>query len=104
MFTKESAITYTRKFLKACEGLPIKINKAILFGSVLTGELNEDSDIGLALFSENFTDNIIKNIELIAKLNIVFPDLDVHTYPASSYAGKGFLLDEIKKTGLEIKL
>jgi len=104
MFTKESAINYTQKFLKACEALPIKINKAILFGSILSGKINEDSDIDLALFSENFTDNIIKNLELIGHLNVKFPDLDVHTYPASYYSSKGLLLDEIKKSGLEISI
>jgi predicted nucleotidyltransferase len=84
--------------------LPIKIDKAILFGSVLTGKSNENSDIDLALFSTNFTDNILQNLDLIAMINIRFPDLDIHTYPTTAFNGKGFLLDEIKKSGLEMKL
>lgn len=104
MFKTEDAIKYTHDFLKSCKALPIKIDKAILFGSALTGNFNENSDIDLALFSSNFTDNILQNLDLIAMVNIRYPDLDIHTYPTIAYNGKGFLLDEIKKTGLEIKL
>ena len=102
MFKKDDAIKYAADFLRACKPLPIKIDRAILFGSVLSGKLTENSDIDLALFSTNFTDNILHNLDLIAKINIRFPDLDVHTYPTNAYAGKGILLDEIKSTGLEI--
>ena len=104
MFKKELAIKYTADFLNACKALPIKIDKAILFGSVLTGIANEDSDIDLALFSPNFTDNILQNLDLIAIANIRFPDLDIHTYPTMAFSGKGMLIDEIKRTGLEIQL
>jgi len=104
MFTKQSAISYSEQFLEACKILPIKIDKAILFGSAAAGKMNEDSDIDLALFSENFSDNIIKNIEMISRVNIRFPDLDVHTYPAASYSKDGLLLEEIKRTGIEITI
>ena len=104
MLKREDAIKYTGDFLKACRSLPIKIDRAILFGSILTGRSTENSDIDLALFSNNFTDNILLNLDMIAMINIHFPDLDIHTYPTTAYFGKGMLLDEIKKTGLEIKL
>jgi predicted nucleotidyltransferase len=104
MFKKEDAIKYVQDFLKACKALPIKIDRAILFGSAITGKASEYSDIDLALFSGNFTDNILQNLDEIAMINIRFPDLDIHTYPTNAYAGKGMLLDEIKRTGLEIKL
>ena len=104
MLKREDAITYTRDFLQSCKSLSIKIDRAILFGSVLTGQSNDNSDIDLALFSTNFTDNILQNLDLIAAANIRFPDLDVHTYPTKDFSGKGMLLDEIKRTGMEIKL
>jgi hypothetical protein len=104
MLKREDAIIYTDAFLRACKSLPIKIDKAILFGSVLTGKSNEYSDIDLALFSGNFTDNILQNLDQIALVNIRFPDLDIHTYPTKDYNGNGILLDEIKRTGLEIKV
>jgi len=104
MFKREDAIKYTRDFLMACKALPIRIDKAILFGSVLSGKSNENSDIDLALFSADFTDNMLQNLDQIVMVNIQFPDLDIHTYPTKSFIGSGMLLDEIKRTGLEIKL
>ena len=104
MFKREDAIKYTRDFLLACKSLHIRIDKAILFGSALTGKSNENSDIDLALFSADFTDNILHNLDQIAMVNIRFPDLDINTYPTNSFIGNGMLLDEIKRTGLEIKL
>jgi predicted nucleotidyltransferase len=104
MFDKEYAIKYTGEFLTACKTLPIKIDEAILFGSAITGKLNEESDIDLALFSGNFTENILQNLDLIAMINIRFPDIDIHTYPTIALTRHGMLLDEIKRTGLEIKL
>jgi len=62
----------------------------------------EYSDIDLALFSGNFTDNILQNLDQIAIVNIRFPDLDIHTYPAKDYNGSGILLDE-KKTASRSK-
>jgi len=104
MLKREDAINYISAFLKACQSLPITIDRAILFGSVLTGKSNEYSDIDLALFSADFTDNILQNPDRIAMVNIRFPDLDIHTYPAKDYTSSGILLDEIKRSGLEIKI
>jgi predicted nucleotidyltransferase len=102
MYTRKSAIKYSRQFLKECESLSIKIDRAIIFGSALSGKLHEYSDIDIALFSNNFTENILDNLDLIGMINIRFPDLDVHTYPSVYYESSGLLLDEIKKHGLDI--
>ena len=104
MLKKDDAIKYARDFLSACQALPIPIDKAILFGSAINGNANEDSDIDLALFSSSFSDDLLYNIDLIALANIRFPNLDVHTYPTTAYAGNGLLLDEMKKTGLDLSI
>ena len=49
MFTKEDAINYSRLFLNACKILPIKIDRAFIFGSVVRGKATEQSDIDIAL-------------------------------------------------------
>jgi predicted nucleotidyltransferase len=102
MFTQTSAIEYTRKFLDACKTLPFTIDKAMVFGSVVNNRAVAYSDIDVALFSNSFSDNILQNLDLIGKIAIRFPDLDVHTFPTSDLAKKGMLLDEIKTTGIEI--
>lgn len=104
MLKREDAIIHVQDFLKACKQLPIKIDKAILFGSVLSDAYNDDSDIDLALFSSNFTDNILNNLDKVALANIRFPDIDVHTYPTIAYSKGGLLLDEIKKNGYELAI
>jgi predicted nucleotidyltransferase len=102
MFTQTSAIAYTRKFLDACKTLPFKIDKAMLFGSVVNNSAVPYSDIDVALFSNSFSDNILQNLDLIGKIAIHFPDLDVHTFPTADLSKKGMLLNEIKTTGIEI--
>jgi predicted nucleotidyltransferase len=104
MHKKEDAIKYARDFLSACQALPISIDRAILFGSAINGNANEESDIDLALFSTSFSDDLLRNIDLIALANIRFPNLDIHTYPTAAFAGNGLLLDEIKRTGMELSM
>ncbi len=102
MLTKKTAIIEVQQFLNECRRLPITIDKAILFGSVINGKATELSDIDLALFSEKFSDDILKNLDLVGSVNIHFPNIDVHTYPTSRYKQEGLLMDQIIETGLEI--
>lgn len=104
MYTKQAAIKEVEQFLIECQKLPLTIDKAILFGSVAQGKANENSDIDLALFSDNFGDNILKNLDLIGSVNIRFPEIDVHTYPSSYYKQEGIMIEQIIKTGIEIKI
>ena len=87
-------------FLTACNKLPIKINRAVLFGSIAKGGTREYSDIDLALFSDSFSDNILKNLDLIGKAAIRFPDMDVHTFSSKSFESDSVMINEIKKTGI----
>jgi predicted nucleotidyltransferase len=103
MFSKNDAIIYSKAFLKECDNLPVKISRAILFGSSAKNLMNDDSDIDIALFSDNFSDNILKNLDIIGKAAIKFPEIDLHTFPSKSYKGKSLMMDEIKRTGIELK-
>ena len=103
MASQTNAINYSKRFLNACKKLPIKIDKAILFGSSARNNASAESDIDLALFSDSFGNNILKNIDLIGKVLIHFPDLDVHTYPTKAQKKKNIMTDAIALTGIEIK-
>ena len=100
MSSRKDAITYSKAFLKACNKLSVKINKAVLFGSTVSSGAKEYSDIDLALFSDSFGDNVLKNIDLIGKVAIRFPDMDVHTFSNSSFESDSVMVHEIKKTGI----
>jgi predicted nucleotidyltransferase len=101
---KEAAINKVKQFLDACAQIPIKIDKAILFGSAVNNKSGSNADIDLALFSPVFSDNILKNLDIIGLVNIQFPEIDVHTYPTTDFNKHGLLIDEIKKTGVEISI
>jgi predicted nucleotidyltransferase len=103
MAAKTTAINYSKKFLNACKELPIKIDRAILFGSSARNKATSESDIDLALFSASFGNNILKNIDLIGKVLIHFPELDVHTFPTKAEKQKSILLDEIQHTGITLR-
>ena len=102
MYSRQIAIDYSKEFLKACKALPIKIDKAILFGSVARDEANEDSDIDLALFSKQFSENVFLNIDMIFPAYKDFNNLDLKFYNSDEFEKGGLLLDEIKQTGIEI--
>lgn len=102
MLSKNDAITYSKAFLKECNTLPIKISRAVLFGSSVKNGMKKDSDIDIALFSDSFSNNILKNLDLIGKVAIKFPDIDLHTFPLKSDKDDGLLLEEIKKTGIDL--
>ena len=39
---------------------------------------------------------------MVARINIRFPEIDVHTYPIAAFESNGLLLDEIKSKGVEM--
>lgn len=102
MLTKKTALKTAKKFIEECRKIQIPIDKAIVFGSVIKGNQNEYSDIDVALFSSKFSDNILKNLDLIGKVNIRFPEIDAHTYPLSHFGKNEILLEQIMQTGIEI--
>lgn len=102
MLTREIAINQANEFIKACINHGIKIDKAILFGSVAKNQLREDSDIDLALVSSQFSKNFIQNNKLTSKINIKFPMIEVHHFNSSYYENGDEFIDEINKTGFEV--
>src|SRR5258705_9132012 len=98
MLTKKTAISRAKKFVNECRQLPIEIDKAILFGSAVSGKTNAASDIDLALFSKSFGENILDNLDLIGKINIRYPEIDVHTFNTDAKRKSGILLEQIFKT------
>jgi len=104
MVERTSVIEYVNDFLRSCQTLSVRIDKAIVFGSAVDGTYNLDSDIDVALFSPDFTDNILDNLGLVAKAVIAYPEIELHTYPSKQYYLNGLLLDEVKRTGIELPL
>ena len=100
MYSKENAIVVTQNFLKDCSLLGIKIEKAILFGSIAKNKQTENSDIDLALVSGMFGENFIINNKMTSKINIKYPNIEVHHFSSDYFKSSDPFIDEINKTGI----
>ena len=84
-----------------------RLNRVILFGSVAQGKFHQDSDIDLAIFSTDVTEE--NEVEIMADLMIrAMPyhlDIQPLVYPLSDYtAGNDFIQQEIIAKGIEIPI
>lgn len=95
---------YISDYIAECNKLGIYFKKVILFGSYARNDPHEWSDIDLALVCDNFTMMRLDDRDKIALADIKFVDIEAHMFsPAYFEAGDPFI-EEIKKTGKEIKL
>ena len=103
--TKKAAIKTATDLVKTLNKKGIKIEKAILFGSYATGTQREWSDIDLALVSDKFTGVGFNDLQLFSRLLIHYPYyfIQVQTFPPDYFKKGDPFIDEIKKSGIEIK-
>lgn len=102
MLTQQVAIEMAKTFVKECKQYGLVLNDAFIFGSVAKGLMRKDSDIDVALISENFTDNIFENLKLFSKINIKYPQIEVHPYSLKNYQNQDDFLIEISKDKIEL--
>ena len=104
MFTKKNLTKYISDYILECNKLGIHFKKVILFGSYARNAAHKWSDIDLALVSDNFTGMIIDDNSRISGANIKFVDIEPHTFNTSYFEEGDPFIEEIIKTGKEIKL
>jgi len=85
----------------------ININKVILFGSYAKGTNHEDSDIDLAIFSDDFSN--MERIEALKFLLLKASDLTIDLQPqpftlADLEDEDNWLAKEVEETGIELKV
>jgi uncharacterized protein len=106
----DKKITKTLKeFRSALEAQGIKVNRIILFGSYAKRRPRRESDIDVAIISENFKGmNLLQRLETIglalAKARIMEP-IEAIGYTEEEFASKGegtFIGDEVKSKGVEV--
>jgi predicted nucleotidyltransferase len=100
MYSRETAIALTQRFLKDCLQLGIKIEKAILFGSIAKNKQTENSDIDVALVSSMFGKNFITNNKMTSKININYPNIEIHHFNNDYFRTSNPFIDEINTTGI----
>ncbi len=106
----DKKITKTLKgFKSALEAEGIKVNRIILFGSYAKRRPRRESDIDVAIISENFKGmNLLRRLETIglalAKARIMEP-IEAIGYTEEEFASKGegtFIGEEVKSKGVEV--
>jgi predicted nucleotidyltransferase len=106
----DKKITKTLKeFKSALEAMGIRVDQIILFGSYAKGNAKRESDIDVAVISEDFKGmNLLKRLESIglafAKARITEP-VEAIGYTKKEFALKGkgtFVGDEVKSRGVQV--
>ena len=106
MLTRKDAIKIVKEFIIACEKDKISFSNVILFGSVVSGKNHKYSDIDVALVSDKFNDKPLRNWSLLSPVKIKnrkFVDIEPHPFSEKNFKEGDPFIDEIKKTGIEIK-
>ncbi len=106
MLTKEIAIKTIKDFVLACEEKNITFSKVFLFGSVAINKTHEYSDIDVAFVSDKFSGMPFKDWSMLTPVktsNRRFTDIEPHPYTPEDFEEGDPLIDEIKRTGIEIK-
>ncbi len=80
MLTRRDLHLAIERFLLSLEAKGLRITNALLFGSCAKGTAHAWSDVGLAVFSPDFSDNPFQNNGLIQGTNRI-PQLRLHLFP-----------------------
>jgi predicted nucleotidyltransferase len=104
MVSKRFAKNLIKQYIEACKKRNIYFQKVILFGSVVTGRTHKYSDIDVALVSDQFTGNTIADWQLLTPVNIHYTGIEPHPFDTKYFKKGDPFIDEIKRTGIEIKI
>jgi predicted nucleotidyltransferase len=102
MLNRRTAKKIIKDYIEDCKKRNIYFQKVILFGSMVSGMTHEYSDIDLALVSDQFIGNPIDDRHLLAPINIHYSEIEPHTFSTKDFEEGDPLIEEIKKTGIEI--
>ncbi len=102
MVTQRGAIKTAESFVDECLRSGLTFRKVLLFGSVARGTMHNWSDIDLLLISDDFTDNIFRNMTLYSKINIKYPVIETHPYSTCDYIDGDAFIASIEREGLQI--
>lgn len=101
---KKEVSRIIRRYLKILGEHRIKVKSAYLFGSYIRGTFSKDSDIDLAIISDDFTKDSIKAQLLLMKLrrkvNIA---IEPHPFLSKDFVSNNPFVMEIIKTGKRVK-
>ena len=105
MLTREDVITKIQSFTNEITLGGLHLDRVISFGSYAKNQQREYSDIDVMLVSDMFIGIGFIDRKLFSKINIKkeFMDIETKTYPSKYFEQGDPFIDEILKTGIEVK-
>ena len=99
------AIAQTRLLAEQLEKRGLKIQRTFLFGSQLTGTATKDSDVDIALVSDQFSGIRFKDVLMLIPLLAGLPSrLEIHPYNSKDFSDpSNWFAEHIRTNGLEVK-
>ncbi len=91
------------QYIRVLEENDIPVNQAVLFGSYAKGNVNEWSDIDVALVSDTFEGNWIKDRNKVRAITLaISSDLQVLPYRPEDFNSEDPFVREIMETGVRV--
>ena len=106
MLTKKTAIERVRCFARELKDAGLHLRKVILYGSYANGQPHKWSDIDVIMVADEFTGIGFRDADYFARINNKKPyvSIETKTYSPFWFSHGDPFVDEIKRTGIEIKL
>jgi predicted nucleotidyltransferase len=107
MLTKRTAIKIVKDFIAACAERNITFRKVLIFGSVAANKSDKNSDIDVAFVSDRFTGMPYRDWSILTPVktsNRNFIDIEPHPFPTRYFKKGDPFIEEILRTGIEIKV
>jgi predicted nucleotidyltransferase len=106
MAAQLSVINLVRQFAKDVMSEGVHLRKVFLFGSYAHNKQKRFSDVDVALVADEFNGFVFKDMDFFihAKIKKTYSKIQVQTYPTSYFKKGDPFVDEIKRTGIEIKI
>ncbi len=102
MLDRKTAIETAKNFISDMKEQGYNPVQAWLFGSAISGNTHEYSDIDLALWDAGFTGVLHIDGEKLKKLLLKYKLIELHTYPSNITEKEDPFIALIKKTGEQI--
>ena len=104
MVTQQLAIEKVKLFLHEVQAEGIQLKHAILFGSMARNTQSKDSDIDVAIVSDQFSGVGFLDIPLFVKALRNNYIIQPKTFSTKDFENGDAFAEEIKKTGIEIEI
>ncbi|MEO5572226.1 MAG: nucleotidyltransferase domain-containing protein [Bacteroidia bacterium] len=106
MATQLTVINLVKQFASDVKAEGVHLRKVFLFGSYAHNRQRRFSDVDVALVADEFHGFVFKDLDLFinAKIKKSYSRIQVQTFSTSYFKKGDPFIDEIKRTGIEVRI